>query len=86
MDLKKHPSVSETIDWAKALMAMNVKSLDRQTLETTLNVLLKYETDLQKAKRAIARDEDSGRGGDAGESRREKRRPRDTRDPDEWRN
>jgi MoxR-like ATPase len=86
MDLKKHPSVSETIDWAKALMAMNVKNLDRQTLETTLNVLLKYETDLQKAKRAIARDEESGRGGDPGESRREKRRPRDTRDPDEWRN
>src|SRR5918911_3164283 len=57
MDLKKHPSVSETIDWARALVELNAKHLDRTTLDTTLSVLLKYESDLQKARRAIGRDE-----------------------------
>jgi len=55
MDLKKHPSVSETIDWARALVALNAKSLDRDTLDTTLSVLLKYESDLRRARRAIER-------------------------------
>jgi MoxR-like ATPase len=53
MDLKKHPSVSETIDWARALVMLNADSLDKQTLETTLTVLLKHESDVQKAKRAF---------------------------------
>jgi MoxR-like ATPase len=60
LDLKKHPSVSETIDWARALVELNAKHLDRTTLDTTLSVLLKYESDLQKARRAIGR-EDRGR-------------------------
>jgi len=59
MDLKKNPSVSETIDWAKSLVMLNADSLDKQTLETTLTVLLKHESDVQKAKRALA----SGSGG-----------------------
>ncbi|MCC6892769.1 MAG: MoxR family ATPase [Anaerolineae bacterium] len=54
MDLKKNPSVSETIDWAKSLVMLNADSLDKQTLETTLTVLLKHESDVQKAKRALA--------------------------------
>jgi MoxR-like ATPase len=53
LDLKKNPSVSETIDWAKALVMLNADSLDKSTLETTLTVLLKHESDVQKAKRAI---------------------------------
>jgi MoxR-like ATPase len=60
MDLKKHPSVSETIDWARALVELNARHLDRPTLDTTLSVLLKYESDLNKARRAISRD-DRGR-------------------------
>ena len=60
LDLKKHPSVSETIDWARALVELNVKHLDRATIDTTLSVLLKYETDINKARRAIGR-EDRGR-------------------------
>ena len=60
MELKKHPSVSETIDWARALVELNAKHLDRATLDTTLSVLLKYESDLAKARRAIGR-EDRGR-------------------------
>ncbi len=53
MDLKKNPSVSETIDWARALVMLNADSLDKETLENTLTVLLKHESDVQKAKRAL---------------------------------
>jgi hypothetical protein len=68
--LKKNPSVSETIDWAKSLVMLNADSLDRQTLETTLTVLLKHESDVQKAKRALSTGNGGGghplsrRGGD----------------------
>lgn len=55
MDLKKNPSVSETLDWAKALMMLNADTLDQKTLETTLTVLLKHESDVQKARRALLR-------------------------------
>ena len=55
MDLRKSPSISETLDWAKALVTLNVKHLDAQTLETTLSVLLKHESDLQRAKRWLQR-------------------------------
>jgi MoxR-like ATPase len=53
MDLKKLPSVSETIDWAKALVMLNADGLDRDTLQNTLTVLLKHESDVQKARRAL---------------------------------
>lgn len=53
MDLRKSPSISETIDWAKALVTLNAEGLDKKTLETTLSVLLKHESDLQRAKRQL---------------------------------
>src|SRR5512143_1002347 len=53
LDLKKSPSVSETIDWARALVTLNAQSLDKETLEHTMTVLLKHEQDVQRAKRAI---------------------------------
>jgi MoxR-like ATPase len=53
LDLRKVPSMSETIDWAKALVELNVRHLDRSVLDTTLNVLLKYESDIQKARRQL---------------------------------
>lgn len=65
MDLKKHPSVSETLDWARALLELNSKQLDKTTLDTTLSVLLKYESDIQRAKRALeggSRPERGNRG------------------------
>ncbi len=62
MDLKKSPSVSETLDWAKALMLLNADHLDQETLENTLTVLLKHESDVQKARRDIQR----GTGGSPG--------------------
>jgi MoxR-like ATPase len=55
MDLRKSPSISETLDWAKALVTLNASSLDQETLETTLSVLLKHETDLQRVKRELRR-------------------------------
>lgn len=54
MDLKKNPSVSETIDWAKALVMLNADNIDQKILEDTLTVLLKHESDAQKAKRRLA--------------------------------
>ncbi|MCC7209915.1 MAG: MoxR family ATPase [Anaerolineae bacterium] len=53
MDLKKHPSVAETLDWAKALVMLNADNLDERTLENTLTVLLKHESDVQRAKREL---------------------------------
>jgi len=69
MDLRKSPSISETLDWAKALVTLNAKSLDTQTLETTLSVLLKHESDLQRARRWMQRPPSSGRPGEADDPR-----------------
>jgi len=49
LDLKKSPSISETLDWARALLALNAKELDRDVVNQTLNVILKYEGDVRKA-------------------------------------
>ncbi len=59
LDLKKNPSVSETIDWAKALVMLNANAIDKPVLETTLTVLLKHESDVQKARRALLRGQSS---------------------------
>ncbi|MCB0200268.1 MAG: MoxR family ATPase [Anaerolineae bacterium] len=64
LDMKKRPSISETLDWAKALVMLNVDSLDAATVETTMTVLLKHEADILRARRALSsgrlRDDDSG--------------------------
>ena len=49
LDLKKLPSVSETVDWARVLVLLQASELDHQTVKDTLNVLLKYETDIETA-------------------------------------
>ena len=59
MDLRKSPSISETLDWAKALVALNLKHMDNAALEMTLSVLLKHESDLQRAKRILQRSHES---------------------------
>jgi len=51
--MRKSPSISETLDWANALVSLNAKNIDKETLEDTISVLLKHEADLQKAKRTI---------------------------------
>lgn len=55
MDLRKSPSISETLDWAKALVTLNAQNLDAAILETTLSVLLKHESDLQRVRRWLQR-------------------------------
>lgn len=70
MDLRKSPSISETLDWAKALVALNASALDQTTLETTLSVLLKHETDLQHARRELfSPPPRSGKRGDSPDPR-----------------
>ncbi|MEW6298587.1 MAG: MoxR family ATPase [Thermodesulfobacteriota bacterium] len=49
LDLKKGPSISETLDWAKALTLLNVHQLDEAVVNETLNTILKYEGDVRKA-------------------------------------
>jgi MoxR-like ATPase len=76
LDLKKTPSISETLDWARALVKLNADQLDQKTVETTMSVLLKHETDIIRAKRALAR-----RGPNGGS-----RKPGGLNDfdPDDW--
>ena len=50
LDLKKHPSISETLDWAITLLTLDAKDLDPATVASTLNVLLKYQADVEKAR------------------------------------
>ncbi len=54
LDLKKLPSVSETIDWARVLLVLHASALDPQLVRETLNVLLKYEIDMEAAAPQIA--------------------------------
>jgi MoxR-like ATPase len=45
-DLKKLPSISETLDWARAMVLLHVDELDAKLVRETLNVLLKFEEDI----------------------------------------
>ena len=46
LELFKKPGVAETLDWTRALMALDRHTLDRDTAHRTLGVLLKYQDDL----------------------------------------
>lgn len=50
MDLKKAPSISETLDWVRSLVLLQAHTLDAAVVSTTLNVLLKHEADLAAAR------------------------------------
>jgi len=54
MELKKPPSISETLDWARSLVLLNAESLSPQLVASTLNLLLKHSTDVEKARGALA--------------------------------
>jgi MoxR-like ATPase len=56
LDLKKAPSVSETLDWARTMMLLNIDSIDAQTAKETLHVLLKYQSDIAKAAKELSVD------------------------------
>jgi MoxR-like ATPase len=49
MDLKKAPSVSETLDWAHTLLALGIDHIDNDVIADTVHVLLKYQTDIERA-------------------------------------
>jgi MoxR-like ATPase len=53
LELKKHPSVSETIDWARTLLLLGVDHVDAETAKATINILLKYQSDIAKAVREL---------------------------------
>jgi MoxR-like ATPase len=53
LDLKKRPSVSETLDWARALTILNATTLDQKLVEETLNLILKYEGDIERAREKL---------------------------------
>jgi MoxR-like ATPase len=53
LDLKKKPSVSETLDWARALTLLQIERLDQELVEETLSTLLKYEGDIRKAQKEM---------------------------------
>jgi len=57
LDLKKSPSVSETLDWARTLLLLNIETIDEQVAKDTLNVLLKYQTDIAKAAKELSVDD-----------------------------
>ncbi len=64
LELKKSPSVSETIDWARTLVLLGVEQIDAETATDTVNILLKYQTDIAKAVKEFAAEEQSfNRGG-----------------------
>ena len=47
LDLKKAPAISETIDWARSLVLLHANQLEEELVRSTLNVLLKYEEDIE---------------------------------------
>ncbi|MDQ1429022.1 MAG: hypothetical protein QOK39_2498 [Acidimicrobiaceae bacterium] len=53
MELKKAPSVSETLDWAQTLVLLGVDSVDAELARETLHILLKYQSDIAKASKEL---------------------------------
>jgi MoxR-like ATPase len=54
LELKKSPSVSETLDWARTLLLLGVESIDAEQAKSTLHILLKYQTDIAKATKELS--------------------------------
>ncbi len=53
LDIKKKPSVSETLDWARTLAALGANEIDNQLLIDTLPVLLKHQADIELATKEL---------------------------------
>src|SRR5262245_3586955 len=56
LELKKPPSVSETLDWARTLLLLGVEQVDAAMAAGTANILLKYQSDITKATKELAQD------------------------------
>ena len=63
MELKKSPSVSETLDWARTLLLLGVEKIDAEIATGTSNILLKYQTDIAKAHKEFANEGSAFRKG-----------------------
>jgi MoxR-like ATPase len=53
LELRKSPSVSETLDWARTLVVLGVASIDAQQARESLHILLKYQTDIERAAKEL---------------------------------
>ena len=53
LDLKKSPSISETLDWAQSLLALQISELTPEVISETLNVICKYQIDMEKVRKNI---------------------------------
>jgi hypothetical protein len=53
LDLRKRPSIAETIDWAQALLALGYTELDTAAIRETLGVVLKHAADHRRAAEAL---------------------------------
>ena len=53
IELRKAPSVSETLDWARTLVVLGIGSIDATTARDTLHILLKYQTDIERAAKEL---------------------------------
>ncbi len=53
IELKKHPSVSETLDWARTLVLLGIENIDAEQAKETLHILLKYQSDITKATKEL---------------------------------
>jgi MoxR-like ATPase len=62
LELKKSPSVSETIDWARTLVLLGVEHVDAETATSTANILLKYQTDIAKAVKELQGNQQAFQG------------------------
>jgi MoxR-like ATPase len=60
LELKKPPSVSETLDWARTLLLLGVEQVDAATAAGTANILLKYQSDIAKATKELEQDTSLG--------------------------
>ena len=56
LELKKAPSVSETLDWARTLVLLGIDSIEAEQAKETLHILLKYQTDIEKAAKELSVD------------------------------
>ena len=87
IDLKKSPSISETIDWARTLVYLGRNEITPEVLGDTLHILLKYQSDIGKARKELGVDAPRTVTGGMTGGRSElppKAAPSDGRDGDGW--
>jgi MoxR-like ATPase len=60
LDLKKKPCISETLDWAQSLMALQIEGLSPEVVLDTLNVICKYRSDSEKVRDYLEKNHKAG--------------------------